>query len=241
MALAAFWLCPRAEAGLTNEDGEKIDPTPCEWVFSLENGIAQADDKRPIYIYFTREKHAKAKNLPYQFMYSPGMQRLSKKNAVFVLLAIPKKKRSDQQRALLKKYKIGKIPSAVLADRYGNLMTSASHTLTAKVSRQIAATQQAIAKIKRLLADHIKKGEAALERNNAGTAKYHFKWVVSRYPDYPEHDAAVKLLATTAEKEKAAKEKLAKARAKAAAKPEPKPESPADAPLPTEKKDPVQP
>jgi DUF1680 family protein len=95
---------------------------------------------------------------------------------------------------------------------------SASHTVTARVSKQIRTARSGIAKIKKLLADHIRKGEEAMEKNNLGTAKFHFKWAAEHYPGYPEHDAAVAKLAEMDEKEKQLKEAREKARAEAARK-----------------------
>ncbi len=215
---ALLCLCTAGEAALVDENGETIQPKPCQWVFSLKDGLAKATDTRPVYIYFAPEKCAKGQNLPVQFMYNEAMQNMSKKSAVFVLLAVPKKDRTEELEEILKKYKIRRTPDAVMTDRYGNLLGSVSHTVTNRISKKIRAARDAIEKIKKLLADHIKKGEEALEKNNLGTAKFHFKWVADHYRGYPEHDTAAAHMDGMEEKEKQLKEAREKTRAEAAEK-----------------------
>jgi hypothetical protein len=215
---AALSPCATARAALTDEDGERVDPKPCEWVYSLEKGLAKASETRPVYIYFAPERNAKGKNLPVQFMYNEAMQNLSKKSAVFVLIAVPRKNRSEELQALLKKYRIRRTPDAVVTDHHGNLLGGASHTVTRLISKKIKAARTAVAKIKKLMAEHMKKGDEAMEKNSLGTAKFHFKWAAEHYPGYPEHDAAAAKLAELDEKEKQLKEAREKARLEAAAK-----------------------
>ena len=49
IALAAFCLHPTEGAVLRDKDGEIIDPKPCEWVFSLEEGMAKAGPTVPLH------------------------------------------------------------------------------------------------------------------------------------------------------------------------------------------------
>jgi len=213
---AALSACAAAQAALVDENGDRIDPKPCDWVYSLKDGLAKASETRPVYIYFAPEKCAKGKNLPVTFMYNEAMQNLSKKSAVFVLLAVPKKDVPEDLQEIIKKYRIRRTPDAVMTDHYGNLLGDVSHTVTRRIAQKIKSARDAVAKIKKLMAEHMKKGEEALEKSNFGTAKFHFKWAADHYPGYPEHDAAAGKLEELEEKEKQEREAKARAREEAA-------------------------
>jgi hypothetical protein len=212
------WSCPEAEAGLVDENGNTINPTPAVWVFSLKQAKAKAfEKKKPIYLYFASEKYAKAKNMPVQFMYNAEMQKLSKQRAIFCLLIIPDKERSDEQKELVKTYKVSRTPYGVVADYYGNPLAKASTTSTSRLSRQITSARKTITKILKMLKVHLEKGKGDMEKGRWATAKYHFKWITRTFPTYPEAEEAAALMKEIEEKEakeKAAKEKEAEEKKK---------------------------
>ena len=170
----------------------------------MEEGIARAEGSKPIFIYFAPEEQANLKELPTHLSYSKAVEKLSERSAAFVLLAIPKKDRTDEQTAVLKKYNIRKIPSCVVADPYGRRLVGASHAGTEEwISKKVGAAQKLIKKTNTKLKDCLRKGKAALKKDDLNMAVFHFAQIAGRYPGYPAHEEAVQLLAETKEKIKA--------------------------------------
>ena len=129
------------------------------------------------------------------------MQTLSQKHAVFARIAVAKQP-SDDERALLRKYKVTRTGCAVLADRHGNFIMKAERRNPKRLLKQIVTARKAIAKIEATLAERIEKGESALKDNNKLSATLHFRWIVKNYPGYPEAESAAQQLSALEEQKK---------------------------------------
>ncbi len=176
----------------------KITPRPVVWSESLEQAQETASAEKPIYLFFS--KKGSGKPLPSQFRFNKEMQRLSQHEAVFVRVEIAKKG-TKEDRALLKKYKVSKPGTAVLADQHGNYIAHAEPRFTKKLGEQIRKACKLIAHKQKIVDNHLEKGKAALKDGDRFTAKHHFKVLVNKFAGYKEAETAAGHLSSL-EKEK---------------------------------------
>ena len=112
---------------------------PCEWAKGLEEGKKKIKGTRDLlYLYF----HRPAPRLKGSFYFSKLMQKLSMEEAVFVKIRAPKK-RDKRIKELLERYKVKRLPYAIIADAYGNpLYRGASYTKPRTLQKQLALARK---------------------------------------------------------------------------------------------------
>ncbi len=167
--------------------GTGIKATPPLWVHSIEEARKHTKINKPMYIYFALDDD-KAE-MPKQFVYNVGMYNISRKDAVFVLLKIPKKP-SDEEKELLKKYGVRRMGTAVLADKDGNLLGSAEVRSPNALLRQIRKIRVTIEEIAKDIFERTEKGKEAVQAGNMDVARIHFQSVIRKYPTYDEAKTA---------------------------------------------------
>lgn len=172
-------------------------PSPVEWSESLKQAQESASAEKPIYLFFSRKDCDES--LPGQFRFNKEMQRISKEDAVFVRVEISKKA-TKEERELLKKYKVSKPGTAVLADQHGNYVAHAESRYTKKLGEQIKKACKLIAHKQKLMDDRLKKGEAALKEGDQFMARYHFKLLVDKFDGHKEAETAAGHLGRLAKK-----------------------------------------
>lgn len=180
-----------AEAFRCPLSGGKGTPRPVVWSESLEQAQKVASAKKPIYLFFSQKGSGKL--LPIQFRFNKEMQRISKENAVFVRIEISKK-RTKEERELLKKYKVSKPGTAVLADQHGNYLAHAEPRYTKKLGEQIRKACKLIARKQKLIGSRLEKGKAALKEGDQFMAKHHLKILVDKFAGHKEAEIAAGLL-----------------------------------------------
>lgn len=182
---------------------QKITPSPVVWAKSLEQAQEIASAEKPIYLFFSMKESGKP--LPTLYRFNKRMQRISKEDAVFARVEISRKV-TKEERELLKKYRVSKPGTAVLADQHGNYLTHAEKN-SSKLDEQIRKVCKLIAHRQKLIDDRLEKGKAALEDGDRFTAKRHFKFLVDKFAGYKEAETAAGLLSKL--KEEKAKEAAA--------------------------------
>jgi hypothetical protein len=157
---------------------------------------------KPLYLFFTDQDR---KMLPSRFFYSAGMQNLSKKEAVFVHVKIDKKP-TDEQKALMKKYRVTKLGTAVLADPKGNPLAHADAKSSTKLLKQIKKARLLIEKTAKDLDARMTKAKETYEKGNKNYARTLFQAVIRKYPTYDEAKEAAEYVAKIEEEIKKKRE-----------------------------------
>jgi cell division protein FtsI/penicillin-binding protein 2 len=158
-----------------------------------------------MYLFFTDKDQ---KMLPSQFFYTPGMQNLSKKEAVFVLVKVDKKP-TDDQKELLKKYRVTKLDTAVLSDHEGNPLAHAEEKSSSILFKQIKKARALIEKIDKDVSERMEKAKAAYEKGDRNGARVQYQAVIRKYPTYDEATDAAGYVSNIEEEIKKEKEKEA--------------------------------
>jgi hypothetical protein len=193
-------------------------PAPAVWVNSIDKAKQIATATKPMFLYFTSKDK---KKLPWQFVYSTGMQNLSRREAVFVHVKVSKRP-TKEEKELMRQYRVSRLGSAVLADHNGNLLGRAEVKNSNTLFKQVKKARALVEKIEKDISERLDKGKSALKKGNTIGAKLYFQTVMRRYPTYDAAEEAAELLEKVEKAEQEKKEK-AKAEAQKKAKPDKKP------------------
>jgi hypothetical protein len=192
---------------------------PSIWVNSIEDAKNRATAMKPMFLYFTDKDK---KELPWQFLYSAGMQNISRREAVFVYIKLSKRP-TNEERKLMRQYRVRRFGTAVLADHNGNLLGRAEVKNSSTLLKQVRKARALVEKIEKDITKRIEKGKSALEKGNTLAAKIQFRSVMRKYPTYDASEEAAEFLEKVKKAEQEKKEK-AKAKARKKAKPDKKAE-----------------
>jgi hypothetical protein len=128
-----------------------------------------------------------------QFFYNAGMQALSRNDAVFVHVKISGKP-TKEDKALMRKYRVRRLGTAVLADHDGNPLAHAEVKLSTKLMKQIRTAREVIRKAAQDIEERMEKAKAALEKGNRNSAEVYYKSIIRKYPTYEQAGTAEECL-----------------------------------------------
>ena len=125
-----------------------------------------ASNRELFYVYF----HRAEPRLKGNFHISPEMQKISKEQAIFVDVTVPKKPTGDLL-ALLKQCKVTSVPRAVITDRYGNpLYPKATTTDPDRLIKQLKLAEAYAQKVKTALEEKFDKAKDYCRERQYSTA-----------------------------------------------------------------------